>query len=75
MAVFDLAALAEECIGLGEEKDGPPCRGGTEDSPQVFLRLADVLADDLAQIDAIEIEVECAASTSPTMVLPVPLEL
>ena len=74
VAVLDLAALAEQRIGLVEQQDRAAVLGGVEDAAQILLRLADVLADDLATG-------RCGrgrgaarrASTSAAMVLPVPL--
>ena len=56
VAVLDLAAFAEQRVGLVEEQDGAAVFRGVEDAPQVLFGLADVLADHLAEIDAIEIE-------------------
>src|SRR4030095_10762245 len=47
VAVLDLAALAENRVGLVEEQDRAADLRCVEDSPQVLLRLADVLAHDL----------------------------
>jgi len=58
VAVLHLAALAEQGIGLVEQQDGPAVLGGVEHPPQVLLRLADVLADDLAQVDPVQVEPE-----------------
>ena len=56
VAVFDLAALAEEGVGLVKKENGSAIFGGVEDPAQVFLGLADVFVHHLAEIDAIEIE-------------------
>ena len=58
VAVFDLGALAEERVGFVEEQDGGALFGGVEDAAQILLGLADVLADDLAEVDAEEIEAQ-----------------
>ncbi len=58
VAVFDLAALAEQRVGFVEEQDRAAFFGGVEDPAQIFLGLADVLVHHLAEIDAIEIEIE-----------------
>ena len=60
VAVLDLGPLAEERVRLVEEQDRAARLGRVEDPPQVLLRLADVLADDLAEVDAVEVEVELA---------------
>lgn len=56
MAVLDFAALAEECVGLIEKQDGSPFLGRIEYAPQIFRRLADVFTNDLAEIDAVEVQ-------------------
>ena len=56
VAVLDLAALAEQRVGLVEEQDRAAVLGGVEQAAQVLLGLADVLADHRRQIDAVEIE-------------------
>ena len=56
VAVLDLAALAEQRVGLVEEQDRAALLRRVEDPPQVLLRLADVLADDRAQVDPVEVE-------------------
>src|SRR5262249_13073334 len=51
-------ALAEEGVGLVEEQDGAALLGAVEDVAEILLRLADVLADDAGQVDAIEVELQ-----------------
>src|SRR2546430_3528262 len=58
VAVLDLAALPEEGVRLVEEEDRAPLLGRVEHAAEVLLRLADVLADDRAQIDPVEVEAE-----------------
>src|SRR5439155_14002746 len=58
VAVAHLGATAEESIGLVEEEDRAASFSGVKNAPEVLLGLADVLADDAGEIDAIEIEVE-----------------
>ena len=60
VAVLDLAALAEQRVGLVEEQDRPAGLGRVEHAAQVLLGLADVLRDDLAEVDPVEVEVELA---------------
>src|SRR5204863_7707201 len=56
VAVLHLAAPAEERIGLVEEQDRAALVGGVEEPAEVLLRLADVLADDGAEVDPVEVE-------------------
>ncbi len=56
VAVLDVTALPEERVGLVEEQDAAALLGCVENATQVLLGLTYVLADDLAQIDAIQIE-------------------
>ena len=58
VAVLDLAALAEEGVGLVEEEDRPAVLRGIEEAAQVFLGLADVFADHRREVDAIEVEAQ-----------------
>ncbi len=58
MAVLDLAALAEERVGLVEEEDRAAILGGIEEAAQVLLRLADIFADHRREVDAVEIEAQ-----------------
>ena len=60
VAVLDLAALAEQGVGLVEEEDGAALLGGVEDAAQVLLGLADVLADHRGEVDAVEVEPQLA---------------
>src|SRR4051812_33235228 len=54
VGILDLRALAEQRIGLVEEEDGVGLLCGGEDPLEILLRLADVLADDLCQVDPVE---------------------
>ena len=56
VAVFHLAPFAEERVGFVEKQDRATFLGGIEQTAQIFLRLADVLAHDRAEIDPIKIE-------------------
>ena len=58
MAVLNLAAFAEERVGLVEEEDGAALLGRIEHPPQVLLGFTNVLADHLAEIDAVEVELQ-----------------
>src|SRR5262249_24869310 len=58
VAVPYLGSLAEQRVRLVEEEDRAAFLGGVEDAPEVLLGLADVLAHDLAQVDAVEIEAQ-----------------
>src|SRR5262249_45603168 len=58
--VLHLRPLAEQRVGLVEEEDGVGGLGLVEDATEVLLRLADVLADDGREIDAIQVEPERA---------------
>src|SRR5262249_49800664 len=58
MRVPDLAALAEEGVGLVEEQHRTAGVGGVEDAAEVLLRLADVLAHDLTEVDSVEVEAQ-----------------
>ena len=73
VAVFDLAALAEQGVGLVEEQDGAAIFGGVEEPAQILLGFADVFADDGGEVDAVEVEAQFVGKTSAAMVLPVPL--
>src|SRR6266702_1494321 len=50
------STLAKEGISLVEKQDCRSAFGGVEDPAQVLLRLADVLADDAAEVDAMKRE-------------------
>ena len=56
MAILNLAAFAEKRVSFVEQQDGPTFFSRVEDAPQVLLGLADVLAHDRRQVDAIEVE-------------------
>ena len=57
VAVLDLAALAEQRVGLVEEQDRAAALSAASNSAaQVLLGLADVLADHGGQVDAVEVE-------------------
>ena len=59
--VLDLGALAEQRVGLVEEQDHVGRVGGVEQPAQVLLGLADVLVDDLRQVDAVQRQRQCLA--------------
>ena len=65
VAVLDLAALAEERIGLVEEEHGAARLGRVEDGAQILLGLADVLRHDAREVDAVEIEREIVGDRLP----------
>ena len=56
VAVFHLAPFAEERVGFVEKQDRATFLGGVEHAAQIFLRLADVLAHNRAEIDPEKIE-------------------
>ena len=56
--VPDLGALAEQRVGLVEEQDHVARLGSVEHAPQVLLGLADVLVDDLREVDAVQRQAE-----------------
>ena len=58
VGVLDLAALAEQSVALVEEEDAPGVPRLLKDRPQVLFGLADVLADDLGQIDLVQLHVQ-----------------
>ena len=58
MAVFDFSPFAEERVGFVEKKDRAAFFSRIEQAPQVFLRLADVLVHDRAEIDAEKVEAQ-----------------
>src|SRR5277367_6959355 len=58
VAVLDFGALAEERVGLIEEEKRSAVFSRIEDTAQALFGLADVLADDLAEVDAVEIELQ-----------------
>ena len=51
VGVLHLAALAEDGVALVEEQDAVGLFGLGEHRLKIFLRLADILADDLGDID------------------------
>ena len=53
--ILHLGALAEQGVGLIEKKDGRCPSGILEHAVEVLFRLANGLADDLGEVDAIEI--------------------
>src|SRR3954469_17621941 len=56
--VADGASLAEQRVGLVEEKHGAGALGVVEDDVEVLLGLADVFRDDLREVDGKEIGCE-----------------
>src|SRR5215204_5888414 len=56
--IADGASLAEQCVGLVEEKHGAGALGLVEDDVEVLLGLADVFRDDLREVDGKEIGCE-----------------
>ena len=58
VGVLHLRALTEQRVRFVKEQDAIAALRGIEDPLQVLLRLADVLADDPRQIDAIELAPE-----------------
>ena len=60
VAVLDLAALAEQRVGLVEEQDRAAVLGRVEDAAQVLLGLADVLAHHAGEVDPVEVEPQLA---------------
>src|SRR4051794_13192740 len=58
VAVLDLGALAEERVRLVEEQDRAAALRRVEHPAEVLLRLPDVLRDDLAEVDPVEVELE-----------------
>ena len=58
VAVLDLGALAEQRVRLVEEEDGPAAFGGLEHAAQVLFGLADVFTDHLAEVDAVEVQLQ-----------------
>src|SRR5258706_11451115 len=58
MAVPNFAALAEERVGFIKQEDRTALFCRIEDTPQVFLRLADVLADNLTEVNTVQVEVQ-----------------
>ena len=70
--VLDVGALAEERVGLVEEQHDLRMLGAGEELREVLLRLADVLARDAGQIDAIDGQPEPRREPAAASVLPVP---
>jgi hypothetical protein len=60
VAVLDLAALAEEGVGLVEEQDGAALFRGVEKLAQILFGLADILADHRREVDAIQCQAQLA---------------
>ncbi len=56
VSILDFAALAEQRIGFVEIEQRASGLGRFEQPGKIFLRLADIAADELREIDAIEIE-------------------
>jgi hypothetical protein len=59
-AVAYLRAFAEEYVGLVEQQNDAATLGGVEDAAKVLLSLADVPANDGAEIDQLEVNVQFA---------------
>ena len=72
MGVLDLGALAEQRVRLVEEQDRRILGARVEDCAQVLLGLADVLADDLREVDAVEVELQLGSDIWAAIVLPPP---
>ena len=60
MGVLDLAAFAENGVGLVEEQDRAAVLGLAENALEVFLGLADELADQVRQLDLVEVQPQLA---------------
>src|SRR5262249_56934062 len=58
VAVLDVAALAEQRVGLVEQEDGAAVLGGIEDAPQILLGLAHIFVDHRREVDPVQIEPE-----------------
>jgi hypothetical protein len=56
--IFHFGAFAEEGVGLVKEQDGAAGSRSGEDGIEIFLGLADELADDGSQIEVKEIDME-----------------
>ena len=74
VTVFDFASFSEERIRFVEEQHGAAIVGRVRHATQVLFSFTDVLADDPAQVNAIESRRNSFAKTSAAIVLPVPLE-
>ena len=55
VAVFDLAAFSEQRVGVIKEEDRILCLGRRKDLSQVLFRLANILTNNLTQVDVIDI--------------------
>jgi hypothetical protein len=58
MRIGDFGAFAEQSIALVEEKAGIASFCGRKDAFEILLGLADILADDPAQVDPVERQAE-----------------
>ena len=58
MAVLHLTAFPEQRVSLVEEQKHSALLRGIEDLAQILLGLADILADDRREIDAIHIQAQ-----------------
>ena len=58
MGILDLAALAEEGVALVKEQNAAGVFGLLEYSPEIFFCFADVFADDLGDVDFVQLHVE-----------------
>src|SRR5689334_15457162 len=56
VTVFHFASFAKEGVGFVEEQHRAAFVGSVEHAAQVLFSFADVLADDLAQVDTVKIE-------------------
>ena len=59
--VLHFRAFAEKRVGFVEEKYRVAALGGAKDAIEIFLRLANVFADQTGEIDLIEVEPEFAS--------------
>ena len=55
VAVLDVGALSKQCISFVKEQDRIVLLGRRKNLPKILFRLAVVLADNLAQVDVIDI--------------------
>ena len=58
MSISDVRALPEDGIGLIEKQDGAATFGGIEDTAEVLVGFADVLADHGAEIDPVKVQAQ-----------------
>ena len=72
VSVGDSGTLAHEGVGLVEEEGEVRRLGDVEHAGQILLRLSDVLADQVGEIDLVKVDPEIRRDTSAASVLPVP---